>query len=522
MFLATAFLGLGFFAYASTIGNFFLSDDFVFLARGWHQGWQTLLTDPPNRFFRPSFALLLALDQGVFGLRSSGMHVLAILLNAVNAVAVVAFASLFLESAGMAHTDPGDRQRTSLLAGLFFLLNPSHAEAIDWLSALPDVLATTFALASWLAWLVFRRHGQARWLVACLLSWFSSLLSKEAAIAVPTIILVLELARAPTMPRLGNPIRVLALFGLTFTVYLVLRRLALGVWIGGYGTDVHLNLDLVEALKSLAVFVFRSFSPPVPFSRRDLLVAVLLLAGVGAPLAYHFRRSWFPPPRAALATTTCLLLAAAPAANLGLAMQEPDGDRFLYMSTVFSGMLLALLLRWLCGRHRRVVYVAALLIALFYATALQAENQRWNRAAGVAEQIIADVAAIGPREELWVFGLPDRYGGAYLFRNGFEQALALHLGPPNFSRVHRREMRNYDEHGRIIGSASPNPPDKRTPDRPALYFHKGRMMPQPPAPESVSSAPPRARWNPISALDGDARPAGRKKRQSLTAADNMP
>ncbi len=174
-------------------------------------------------------------------------------------------------------------EASALAAGLLFLLHPTHAEPVSWISALPDVLQTTFALGTWLAWIRYRRTGNMGSLLGAACAFGLALLTKESALAVPLVVAALDLGFPARASARFERLRPLTLFAGIAVLYLVLRRAALGAWIGGYGATVHLQMDPIGMLKNLPVFIARSILPPIPLSRRELLTALL----VGAVVVDH-------------------------------------------------------------------------------------------------------------------------------------------------------------------------------------------------------------------------------------------
>ena len=127
-----------------------------------------------------------------------------------------------------------------MLATLLFAWFPRRVEAVAWLSCRPDLLAGLFGAVSVLAFEVFVRSERRTWLAWSVAAWWVALLSKEAAVMLPVVHAALLWAgatdaRGPTRPRATAA---LLPFLLSYPLFFLLRRIAIGAWVGGYGAAV--------------------------------------------------------------------------------------------------------------------------------------------------------------------------------------------------------------------------------------------------------------------------------------------
>ncbi len=160
--------------YWSALGAGFVGDDFMILHR------LRTLSGPADglRFFRGEFFeyyrplgfVSHAIDWWIAGPDARHFHLTNVLIHAFNAVLVL--------SIGRALSP---RTPAGLLAGLLFALHASNTEAVIWISARFDLLATCFGLSA-VCWMVRGWKGDA-WVPALL--FLPALLSKEAAVALP-------------------------------------------------------------------------------------------------------------------------------------------------------------------------------------------------------------------------------------------------------------------------------------------------------------------------------------------------
>ncbi len=75
----------------------------------------------------------------------------------------------------------------SIPAAVFFGMSEAHQEAVIWVAALPELLVFSFALLAILAWIRAMSLCSGAWLGASVLAYGLALLSKESAVIVPVV-----------------------------------------------------------------------------------------------------------------------------------------------------------------------------------------------------------------------------------------------------------------------------------------------------------------------------------------------
>jgi hypothetical protein len=248
----------------------FVGDDFMILHR------LRDLSGPADvtRFFRGEFFeyyrplgfVAHAIDWGIAGANPRQFHLTNLLLHAASAVLVLLIGRTL-----------APRSAAGLVAALLFTLHASNHEAVVWISARFDLLATFFSLAA-MWWMV---RGGPGWYAMPPLLFLLAVLSKEAAVALP----VAAGAFAVFHRRAGtvDTVRRIAPWLAALAVYGVLRALGGGVSpIGG-----------ASRLPKLAAL--------------GAMLGVLLLLADGRWLA---ARSWLRDRRATVAVAAMLALSA--------------------------------------------------------------------------------------------------------------------------------------------------------------------------------------------------------------------
>lgn len=191
-------------------------------------------------------------------------HLLSVLLHAVVSGLVVVLARQWFPQPG----------RCGLWAGLAFAVLPIHAEAVASIVGVAELWAAAFGVFAIFA----VSRGGRRWWVLSGLALAGALLSKESAVVVSVMLLVVAWSGdAPRNDKVGLTVSVVAL-----TVgFLVVRGDVLGSWLGTHVTPT-VN-PLVEAPPWLRL--------PMALS---LLGRYLALAAVGYPLSADYSVEQIP------------------------------------------------------------------------------------------------------------------------------------------------------------------------------------------------------------------------------------
>lgn len=415
------------------LGASYLADDFFFAAmyRQLALPLADLLANvfvvnqAPTTFYRPLAFATLAAEVRWWGNSPVWLHVTNIVIHAATTLGVFAVARRLV-------TGPS-RDRAAALGACAFALFPRRVEAVAWLSCRPDLLCGLSGVA--MLWLVTRTPaGRRRGLAAAHAAWWFALLSKEAAIALP---LALPFITPPGTARASLRARIAGLWPwlVSGAAFLVVRRAVIGAWFGGYGPEVLAITP--SAVASPAKFAAYLVIPPAEWLSGQMLrpglrlaAASVLLAGLAVVAALLVSRRHHPAVRGGVAWAVA---GALPVVLLNVSLTTTFNDRLFYLPGLGVGLLLAGLAAAVPSR----VVPALWLIVAGYGVQQVAIVERWGIAGAVTERVVAGLAgeaAQRPAATLLVAAVPDSYRGAYVLRNGLEQALALR-GVPDAGRV---------------------------------------------------------------------------------------
>lgn len=222
-------------------------------------GWLPWWSSPDLRihFFRPLPSLLHNLDYRLWGLDAWGWRLTTL---AVWLTLLWAVVRLYRELAGRSGASPG----VVLLAGLLFALDESHAWNTIWLAARHSLVAALFVVVAIGSYLLFRRSGSRRHLVATLIFTALGLLSSEVAVGVVAWVIAYELtlAREGWTARLRAAAPVLSLAALYTVLYIAFE----------FGSRA--NGWYVDPVSSPAAFLTRVLPERLPVLIQGLLTPV--------------------------------------------------------------------------------------------------------------------------------------------------------------------------------------------------------------------------------------------------------
>jgi len=258
--LIFAIIGFGF--YYRVLPSYFLSDDFGLIGRVSEGGYYNLRV-----WIRPVIIMSYLMDYHIWSFQVIGYHLTNIFFHVMNAWLVSIFTIICFKVFGVDKLTPN--KVIFILPGLYFLLLPCHSEAVSWISGRTDVIATFFILLSLIFSSLYFFMFQYWQLILTLIFFIIALCTKESALAVPLIILVLagfSCIQASPYPIKIRLVKILQLclpsVGIVI-VYFLLRYVLIGTFIGGYGTYVHVNFSPEVVLSNLVRYSMRVFMPPL-------------------------------------------------------------------------------------------------------------------------------------------------------------------------------------------------------------------------------------------------------------------
>jgi hypothetical protein len=189
------------YVYRGAFSGFFVQDDYGWLAssrfRTLGEYLPVFLRFNAALTYRPlSQETFFFLGQKIFGLWPPGFHSISVCFHLLSIILVYLLARKFCPVL------------PSLVGSFFFAVHSAHFRSIYWISAIPEPMALTFMLLSFLFFIRFdRKNDRAAWILS-VASMGVAMMSKESALALPLVLaaycLFFSRARVPwTLPFFG-------------------------------------------------------------------------------------------------------------------------------------------------------------------------------------------------------------------------------------------------------------------------------------------------------------------------------
>lgn len=223
---------LSFITYSNALTGNFVWDDEIQIVKNWqirdmrHIGsafssafWA--FADPEaarTNFYRPLQTLSYMLAYQIGGLSPWPYHLVNVLFHTLAAIILYLFCLEY-----------GISPFPSLLAAAVFVTHPIHSEAVSWNAGTPDVSCGMFYFVSIFLFLKYLNSGRKNWLWLAALSFLAACFSKEMAVTMPAVAVLLMLAKGRLRRgQFKNAANDLAPFFAAVAVYIGARLAALG------------------------------------------------------------------------------------------------------------------------------------------------------------------------------------------------------------------------------------------------------------------------------------------------------
>jgi hypothetical protein len=415
--------------YSGTVGTGFVSDDFVLVHRvavdGYFTSWGG---EDGSTFFRPVTTLSYLTDFRIWGDNPAGFHITNVLWHFLSGTAMfLLFLSLLKRSR------IPQPCLYALLSAVLFLSLASHSESVAWVSGRTDVIATTFAVFSGF---FFYRHLNGPSLTDAVLAvvlFFPGLLAKESAIVTPLLWGALFVYSSSAGNENHSRSKWLLTVSLLLTgVYLAFRIIPGGSFFSNMRSGGFLSFSVMGLVESFVRYSFRVFVPPLPVSIRDtvlaypaLVPAALLLLLIPLGIAVH-RKADKDHKRLLILLAGCFVISLLPVLSMKVSLFDTQSERFLYLPGVFaSGFLTVAVISVVRKTETAIVILLALVVT--QGVFLHRSNANWQKAGTICFDIAESVSEYDA-DSVFILAIPDSFHGAYVFRNGLNEAVALLTG----------------------------------------------------------------------------------------------
>lgn len=388
---ALPFVGASCALYVSVLGIGLLSDDYVLLS-------VSPLSNEQWEFFRP---LPLFVWFAVYPIAGEvGLHLLNIVLHGVNA---------WLLFRLMLDVVPRSSVAACGACSALFLAFPAAVEAVAWNAAVFDVSMTTATLV-YLHALLRSGWGSRATAVGAAIA---ALLCKETGVAIPLMGLTLAAIRRVDIASVAAS----AGIALAYTAFRLLEA------------DPPLgHAPLGYFVKEMIARPFAALG--TPWTRDEVLSAPVLYAVLPQGAIALIIGSYLTGGGASIrsiVTLAWVLIATAPLGSYLYINDNLENSRYLYLALVGWCMFLNEILSGQKQAFARRATFAVISGAVVMAAMGAWRHQRnWQLAAETRDEVLSSVEVVAKDsacERVVLLEIPDSVSGAYVFRNGLQEAL---------------------------------------------------------------------------------------------------
>jgi tetratricopeptide (TPR) repeat protein len=324
--------------------------------------------------YQPLSWLSLAFDYAIWGLDPFGFHLTNLVLHAAVAVSVYFLArKLLWLAAGDVAPGCAAVAAWAALAAVLFAVHPLRVESVAWATERRDVLSGLAAVWSVTAYLRAATNRMAgmrsrAWQIVAVVCFVVSLLAKAAALALPAVLIVLDIYPLGRLSRRWSDWTSPAARAIWVEKLPFVAASAVAGVVALYGQRVAGALNplaglgpfdrLVVAGYAAAFYVLKSvlpigLSPLYEMPRVADVWTIKYLAGAGASVAVCLV-AWRLRQRvpALVAAWVIFLLVLAPVSGLAQSGAQIAADRYTYLPSLSLFVLAAGAgLRWIASRH---------------------------------------------------------------------------------------------------------------------------------------------------------------------------
>src|SRR3989344_5379849 len=218
LYIATFLFFLSFFVYGNTLGNglFFDDQDFIydntyvkeFAIDKFFTENAIAGVGKTSNYYRPLQQLSYSIEYHLFQGLPFIYHLTNLLLHAIAGILLFLFIRKLLNNNFIAG-----------LTSILFLIHPVQTEAVAYASGRNDPMYVIFALLTF----VFYLKGGTKFYILSLITYLLSLLSKEAALMIPGLIIMIDYFKTQSMRKTLKHMKLFIPYLLITGVYFLLR-----------------------------------------------------------------------------------------------------------------------------------------------------------------------------------------------------------------------------------------------------------------------------------------------------------
>lgn len=383
---------------------YFLNDDFVHIPLSTQTVWIHF------QFLRPVANLLTALEVRFFGTQPLGFHITSLVLHMFCTYSVSILCNELIYNYG----DKLKYKHAGYAAGCLFFIYPFHSEPVMWIIGRISMIATFFIIISITFFLKRSRHFY--FYPLSLLSFTIALFSYEISWVMPGFITILACVDYFKMKKhIGKEFLYVLPYWILLGIFLILRYIVLPQFISDYEGR---KGSLFTLLANFFRLFGRTIVPPAENTIEFILIFSIVTAIFLLFILFLAKKKAIKLLHVLLAIF--LIISYLPTTSIGIDTHGTEGERYLYLPSVFWILLLTTLFYELPPRICRYgLYV----IVLIYSVLLATGASNYKHASRVAKNILSLIANRNGVKKIVALDIPSNYRGAMIFRSGFAEAI---------------------------------------------------------------------------------------------------
>lgn len=381
---------------------YFLNDDFVHIPLSTKTIWVHFF------FFRPIANIITAIEVKLYGNNPFGFHITSILLHIATSYFVTLLANTLLQRYG----NPERYPHAGFLIGCLFFIYPFHSEPLLWVIGRISIIASLFYV---LSLIFFLKSTKWYYQVISVLIFIPALFTYEISWTLPLVITALAITdRYKTKMNWLATVRSILPHWIVFALFLGLRSALLHRVFTEYDVEKS-DLNILTLIANFFRLVARTAVPPHQ-STTVFMIAFLIVAAALMILAiYLFKKKALTAAHVLLA---CILgITYLPVISFGIDTHGTEGERYLYLPSIFWIILLVWMLYDLPSRTRMLAFT---FIFVFYASSLASSAKVYQHASHIARTIMQSVHPPVPVKNIVAVNVPANYKGAMIYRIPFD------------------------------------------------------------------------------------------------------
>jgi hypothetical protein len=306
---------------------------------------------------------------------------------------------------------------TAFIAGLFFLIYPFHNESIVWAVGAGSLIAGLFCLLTLLV--VAGSQTLPVKILFANIFYFLALAAYESALPLPAVVLFFlykkEVPLKSFLPWIWS-------FTITILLHFFCRWSFAGVLFGNYQQE-GLQLGISEYFINYFKAFYRLFVAPVRSLTTVFILVILFAISCISFLLWILKNSSVHSRLVVWKLMAAISITLIVPAVFSVSVKTSEGDRLLFLPSVFAVMLLSFILQEFVRKRGVTIFLTGLLL-LYFIFSLAMNLSKWNTASKIISNIATQLKEIVTKEsKITIINLPDSYHGAYIFRNGFDDFL---------------------------------------------------------------------------------------------------